>query len=217
MPVVSRLWVVAGQRVLSASEDSSQRRGVRRLVLNKGYNKVTHDNDLALLQLTEPLSFSLYVQPVCLLTREEEEAGLELCFISGWGTTTYKGMAVDVLQEAEVQLIPMETCNQWDWYGGILTQHMQCAGNEAGGIDTCQGDSGGPLQCYNEDLDRFYLVGVTSFGEGCASVNRPGVYARVSRYYSWVQYTQDQVRSGVASIQPWLLLTGLTLCTMVQL
>jgi secreted trypsin-like serine protease len=51
---------------------------------------------------------------------------------------------------------------------------MICAGFPQGGTDTCQGDSGGPLFGAGPKV-----VGSTSFGEGCARPNKPGVYARV--------------------------------------
>ncbi|ESO99089.1 hypothetical protein LOTGIDRAFT_147055 [Lottia gigantea] len=55
-----------------------------------------------------------------------------------------------------------------------------CAGYIEGGIDTCQGDSGGPL------VYKYTLMGVTSFGNGCAKPNAPGVYARVSSFIEWI-------------------------------
>ncbi|XP_037947741.1 serine protease snake-like [Teleopsis dalmanni] len=55
-------------------------------------------------------------------------------------------------------------------------------------MDTCQGDSGGPLLMklpnYNNIVP--YIVGLTSFGSGCAA-GTPGVYTRISTYIDWIE------------------------------
>ena len=56
------------------------------------------------------------------------------------------------------------------------------------GKDTCQGDSGGPLVC-QDNSNVYYLEGITSFGIGCAQSERPGVYARVSEFRTWLDTT----------------------------
>ena len=52
--------------------------------------------------------------------------------------------------------------------------------------DTCQGDSGGPLAI--KQGNRYVLLGVTSYGEGCApSSGLAGVYARVQGFLPWIK------------------------------
>ena len=56
---------------------------------------------------------------------------------------------------------------------------MLCA--SANNKDSCQGDSGGPLVKGNVQ------IGVVSWGIDCADPNFPGVYARVSSQYNWIE------------------------------
>ena len=64
------------------------------------------------------------------------------------------------------------------------------SGLSSGGADACQGDSGGPL--VSKGVDSGYsLIGVVSFGEGCALANKYGVYTEVSYFLSWIAQEYD--------------------------
>ncbi len=57
------------------------------------------------------------------------------------------------------------------------------------------GDSGGPLNWQDPATGRVYMIGITSFGIGCAKPDVPGVYTKVTNYLDWIQQqTGNQTR-----------------------
>jgi secreted trypsin-like serine protease len=59
-----------------------------------------------------------------------------------------------------------------------------CAEDSDKRSDACYGDSGGPL--YDSQNQR--LVGLTSYGDPICVSTSPGVYARISDSFSWIQF-----------------------------
>jgi plastocyanin len=123
--------------------------------------------------------------------------------IIGWGTTSAAGNpSFTQLLEAQVPIVGDDDC-QADYAPASIpidSSTMVCAGD--GTHDTCQGDSGGPLMV--DDGGSFVLAGVVSFGEGCADVNFPGVYARVGgpALNAWVRgrlYSVDFTQAASAT------------------
>ena len=97
---------------------------------------------------------------------------LQLLSYSGFGSLSENGNVASQLRHVELAYVPRSTCNS-NYGGGIVTT-MMCAKDP--GQDSCQGDSGGPLY----DQANNALVGVVSWGYGCADPSYPGVYAQVS-------------------------------------
>ena len=92
------------------------------------------------------------------------------------------------LLKVEVPYVDEKTCED-DYTGYTISEKMICAGEK--GKDSCQGDSGGPLVAYDEN-NSAVLVGVVSWGIGCAYEGYPGVYARVSAFVDWINQTIER-------------------------
>ncbi|XP_028826444.1 transmembrane protease serine 5 isoform X2 [Denticeps clupeoides] len=186
LPQVSS-WVVYAGIVTRNAVKMAPHTGhaVEKIIYNKNYNHRTHDSDIALMKLKTPLNFSETIRPVCLPQYNQDlPVGMQ-CWISGWGYTKPDDVHIpDTLKEAPVPLISTKKCNSSCMYNGEITPRMLCAGYTEGKVDACQGDSGGPLVCQDENIWR--LVGVVSWGTGCAEPNHPGVYTKVSEFLGWI-------------------------------
>uniref|UniRef100_A0A2K5PV12 Transmembrane protease serine 5 n=1 Tax=Cebus imitator TaxID=2715852 RepID=A0A2K5PV12_CEBIM len=192
---LSRLssWRVHAELVSHSAVRSHQGAVVERIISHPLYSAQNHDYDIALLRLRTPLNFSDTVGAVCLPAKEQHFPKGSQCWVSGWGHTdpshTYSS---DMLQDTVVPLLSTQLCNSSCMYSGALTPRMLCAGYLDGRADACQGDSGGPLVC--PDGDTWRLVGVVSWGRGCAEPNHPGVYAKVAEFLDWIHDTaQDSL------------------------
>lgn len=134
------------------------------------------DYDFALIRLDRESKYA----PVKL--QREEMAGPVNLVTAGWGTTGTGYGLPKLLQKVTVPYVDSAVCNAS--YPGEITESMICAGFKEGGKDSCQGDSGGPL-LMGSGADR-KLVGVVSWGEGCAKPDKYGVYGKVSAAMEWI-------------------------------
>lgn len=176
------LVVGVGDHLMSSTSDdvaATKTIGVAEVILHPSYDSDDFDNDVALVKLSEVLAFSAEVRPVCLPEDDSKTYAGAAGIASGWGTLSSGGNQPNQLMEVTLPILE-PSC-----WGQTVTDRMLCAGYAEGGKDTCQGDSGGPL-CVVEG-DRYYEVGVTSHGSGCADANSPGVYSRVSKFLSWIK------------------------------
>lgn len=161
---------------------------VRRKVVNPGYHPSTYRHDIALLELSHPVVYRKHIIPACLPERGDEFAG-QKATVTGWGRIQYGNRnAPSELQKVEVNVYSLKECQ--DMYKLVgrretIYSTMLCAGYKAGGKDSCQGDSGGPLVTKKDN--RAVLIGLVSWGVGCARANLPGIYTRISEYVDWIR------------------------------
>ncbi|NXV72951.1 FA10 factor, partial [Atlantisia rogersi] len=166
-------------------ELKEQKINVERSWTHPHYDPNNYNGDIALLYLSSAVTFNEYVIPICLpspslaaLLSEEGRVGM----VSGWGATYNRGSSLRFLMRVWLPIVSLETCQQAT--DGLVTDNMFCAGYTTGTADACKGDSGGPFAVPYHNS--WFLLGVVSWGEGCAEKGKYGVYTRVSNYIPWI-------------------------------
>ena len=156
----------------------------KRIIANPGYPGVGTDWDFALIELSGNSAYT----PAELNTTEiaiPETGDAVMSTVAGWGVLRESSYSIpDLLQKVDVPLITQAQCDKA--YPGKITDRMICAGFPQGGKDSCQGDSGGPLVAKADD-GHTYLIGVVSWGRGCARAGYPGVYSKVNAAMDWIK------------------------------
>ncbi|XP_054456523.1 transmembrane protease serine 4a [Anoplopoma fimbria] len=178
---LSRWRVVSGRTYMGSLGGSY----VDRILLNGDYNPARNDYDIALMRLSSPIAVGESRKPVCLPPKAFGLPASASMAVTGWGYLEEGGKVSPSLQEAYIPLIDQAQCSSPTMYGSAITRRMICAGLLEGGVDACQGDSGGPLVYLTST--KWHLVGVVSWGVGCAREGRPGVYCNVEEMLNWIQ------------------------------
>ncbi|XP_039277624.1 trypsin isoform X2 [Nilaparvata lugens] len=178
-------------RLLEHDRDSDNEtmhidRKVARIVKHPGYSDRTFNNDIAIIQLDEDVDLDGEngLRPVCLPPTRKSFSGAK-GVVTGWGVKNSGGSTSPTLNEVTVPILSNKSCRNTSYGETRITDNMLCAGYPEGKKDSCQGDSGGPLHVVNGT--RYDVVGVVSWGEGCALADHPGVYTRVNRYITWLR------------------------------
>lgn len=154
---------------------------VESAIYHEQWSPETMDYDVGLIFLANPLEYNSKIQPIMLPRRTFSLRDGRILTVAGWGYTNAAGPVSNELRYAQIPLVNQETCKQL--MGNSITERMLCAGYLPGGVDACQMDSGGPLVAGNK------LVGLVSWGVGCAQPNRPGVYTRITALLPWISET----------------------------
>lgn len=211
--VISNQWILTAAHCLEGEDESSvfvrvgsedpyaeggATYSVSEVIVHPDYADVATGSDIALIKLSEPLKFTHNVQPIAIMSPEQDylqEVGT-LALTSGWGSLSSGGPSAGILQAVELPIVSNrvacgvdqdENGNSGAYSCDEVDTTMICAGYLGlGGKDACQGDSGGPLVVRNASDTNWLLVGATSWGNGCADPDFPGIWSRVSYFYDWV-------------------------------
>ncbi|XP_060648507.1 LOW QUALITY PROTEIN: trypsin alpha-3-like [Drosophila nasuta] len=161
----------------STSNDDGSVIKVAKTIVHDRFTLNPHlmEYDIALILLSSPLEMGPTVKAIPLAESVPNDGASAI--VSGWGWTE-TGEASLHLKKVSVNIVSREECARAYGYKRI-TQVTICAA--APGKDSCGGDSGGPLVYEGE------LVGIVSYGYGCAEPGYPGVYANVVELRKWIE------------------------------
>ncbi|XP_053721948.1 prostasin [Synchiropus splendidus] len=196
---VSRYIIYAGRHQLNGFNPHQTVHRVRQVVIPSGYVEPHQGQDVALVQLSSPVTWSDYIRPVCLPSSDTLFPAGMPCYVTGWGNirNDVPLQGIGTLQEVQVPIISRHSCQDMYLVNPSeqvdILYDMICAGYQEGAKDSCQGDSGGPLVCQMVN-GTWVQAGVVSFGLGCAEANKPGVYARLTSFSGFIRDTSPGIR-----------------------
>lgn len=195
--------VLLGTQNIGADNNGTVFR-IDRAAIHARYKKDIKTNDIALLHIVpegqpDPAALAR-ARPIRLIGSRPGDRKLDDfqdVIVTGWGLTK---VANDVpgqraadgsvnrssprLKQVELKTLPRARCEAIDAYKGKLDDTTLCAGSLAGAKDSCAGDSGGPMT--RAQGREFVLVGLVSWGVGCALPGTPAIYTRVSALTRWI-------------------------------
>lgn len=153
---------------------------VSRILQHPQFSWSHKNNDIAIIYLKQQIEFELGViaaieLPTCLQTLKIGS----LVSVFGWGSTKENSITSSQLRTIDVPIVSESDCIKS--YKGIFIDSVFCAGYFKGQKDACDGDSEGPLVLGQ------ILVGIVSFGDGCARQGRYGVNTKVQLFTDWIR------------------------------
>jgi len=174
------IWAVGGAHLLEAPSGYEQEIQALELIIHKDYDEDSVVNDIGIVKLAAKMNLNDRVKIVELPPVNAPTAAGTAVTVAGWGEVVEGGGLSNCMMKATFPVVSDQQCREF--YGETeIVDSMLCAGDLIGGADACQGDSGGPLMLKNG-----YLVGIVSWGFGCATPNYPGVYTEVSSFIDWI-------------------------------
>lgn len=204
-----KLKVIAGSHKVSSRYHLNKNLTIERIYYHAKFSKALPVGyDIALVELSDPVPFDPkrvknefgeqkqpYMNTICLPLEGKKYSFNETARIAGWGLSSAKDsstmpsklLTTDILFSDQDKCVeeyvkklksdkPLEQKKKEDDFLCASYKNTR---------DACQSDSGGPLMQYVDK--KAVVVGVVSYGIGCATKGVPGLYTRTSAYIPWIK------------------------------
>lgn len=191
---------------------------IHRMIVHEDFKIRRDTNDIALLELAEPVIFKHHIAPICVRKDHNIEPG-ETVFYSGWDLecSGEYPCADQLRREAkaiEAQLVDLDICRSNMTISEELLPRVfdgsksLCANPKEGKACSCRSDPGGSL--FVTKNDRAHLIGVTSSFGRC-SPECPALFTSVASHFAWIIATMRPFVLPDASKLPRPILFNLTI------
>ncbi|KAK7070345.1 Tryptase gamma [Halocaridina rubra] len=176
------------------NDGSSIHAKVSSAVIHPEFSYQTLQNDIAILKLTQKVTFTDRIRPIC-LPNSEFDLKEEEVIVTGWGKNEASKLQ-SKLHLLTAKVVSTHQCDRrWSTQGaskGFIVNSMMCM--DATNGDSCNGDSGGPsVYEHPSGSGNYVQVGIVSFGSSsCNEPDLPGVYTKVSYYQKWISKKLSQ-------------------------
>lgn len=168
--------------------DEGPRASVKHVIIHPRFSMTTLQNDIALLELSQPLRFDRFVKPICLPLWKMRLTNKKV-FAAGWGHVSDDHVKADRLHYIKTTVLPFDDCPHSFNNSGHDFASSEVLCTETNGKGTCLGDSGGPLtlRLNGRHSHRHVLVGLMSFSFKCSGPDSSNVHTRVSHFLLWIK------------------------------
>uniref|UniRef100_A0A182S731 Peptidase S1 domain-containing protein n=1 Tax=Anopheles maculatus TaxID=74869 RepID=A0A182S731_9DIPT len=174
--------------------------GMEKIYIHPQYGMTSKINDIAIIVLRDTIELNHTIGVVCLPPANSDLPGKEVVGV-GWGEVPHfiepRKLPQTILKKAHLRHLPHELCQQTLRKLMGRRYHLHHSFLCAEALDTemlpCRGDTGSPyIMETSYGSERYYLVGLSSWGYDCNKQNAPTVLTNVAYHREWI----DKVIKG---------------------
>ncbi|KAI1701500.1 trypsin domain-containing protein [Ditylenchus destructor] len=189
--IVSKKWILTAAHCIEPEEMTvavgsvDNRKGkvvkIKRSIMHEGYEAEKGPHDIALIELSEDLTYSKDVRRICLSENRQEADPSKNVVITGWGWLNGHAKRPRVLHEGSARVVADDICDKFSKKCLFPVSTLD--------LDACTGDSGGPALVNLEG--RWTQIGVADYVYNPLDLTKPSGYARVSYFCDWISEKTD--------------------------
>ncbi|XP_050079555.1 LOW QUALITY PROTEIN: uncharacterized protein LOC126567373 [Anopheles maculipalpis] len=167
---------------------------VEKLYIHPQYGMTSKINDIAIIVLRDTIELNHTIGVVCLPPASSDPHGAEVVGV-GWGDVPNfiepRKLPQTILKKAHLRHLPHDLCQQTLRKLMSRKYHLHhsflCAEAQTTEMLPCRGDTGSPyIMETSHGSERYYLVGLSSWGYDCNKQSAPTVLTNVAYHREWI-------------------------------